>query len=164
MKKKHVILLVIVAAIFIAFTFPTPHARTRQESYTEYETVTKTDQVYSLLCSRTLKDGYSLSMGWTDMQDETKIVVDIQSTEEVRVKLKDITSTFYDSTRKIHDVTFLRSKVSYDISVENPSLFGTGPSAVMTGSIKAYHIYEAQELITKYRTVPYTKWLPWWMP
>jgi hypothetical protein len=86
------------------------------------------------------------------MQDETKIVVDIESTESVNVELKDASGTFYDSTKKIHSVSFSRFSASYDVSVTNPSLFGLGASAVMTGSINAYHVYVVQE------------WLPWWMP
>ena len=162
MKRSYVILIVIITIVLMAF--PTPHSRTRQESYTEYETVTKTDLVKTLDCSRTLQDGYTRQVGWTDMQDETKIVVDIESTEGVTVELTDASATFYDSNKKVHSVTFTRFSASYDVSVENPSIFGLGDSAVMTGSIKAYHVYEAQVPVTKYRTVPYEEWLPWWMP
>ena len=86
------------------------------------------------------------------MQDETKIVVDILSTENVRVKLIDSLGTFYDSTMKNHGVTFTRLSTSYDASVANSTIFATGPSAVMTGSIKARHVHVVQI------------WLPWWMP
>jgi len=71
---------------------------------------------------------------------------------------------FYDFTKKTHSVTYTRTSASYDVSVTNPTLFGTGSSALMTGNIKAYHVYQAQVAVTKYRTVNYQEWLFWWMP
>ena len=138
MKKSYIAIIVTVAIVLVVF--PTPRSHIRQ------------DLVKTLDCSRTLQDGYTLPIGWTNMQDETKIVVDIESTESVNVQLKDVSGTFYDSTKKVHSVTFTRFAASYDVSVTNPSLFGLGDSAVMTGSINAYHVYET------------TDWLPWWMP
>ncbi len=141
MKKSYVAIIVTVVTVAIVLAiFPTPRLYTRQ------------DLVKTLDCSQTIQDGYYISVGWTNMQDETKIIVDIQSTENVNVELRDVSGTFYDSTKKVHSVSFIRFTASYDVSVTNPSLFGLGASAVMTGSITAYHIYVVQE------------WLPWWMP
>jgi hypothetical protein len=163
-------------------TFPIPHSRTRQESYIEYETVTTTDLVSNLDCSSILQDDYTLRGGWTDMPNEAKIVVYIESSEDVKVKLSDGHGVFYDAIKKVHNAMFIRSNIiqylsgyyppydpegtdaTIDVSVTNLLHFGQGDSAVMTGSIKAYHVHETQKEITKYRTVPYEQWLPWWIP
>jgi len=161
-------------------TFPIPHARTRQESYIEYEAVTKTDFVKTLDCLRTLQDDDTLHGDWTDMPNEAKIVVDIESSEYVNVKLTDRHGVFYSKNKKVHNATFIRSNKSkygmpyiydpegtdanFDISITNFQGYGQGDSADMMGSIKAYHVHETQKEITKYRTVPYEQWLPWWMP
>ena len=163
-------------------TFPIPHARTKQESYIEYETVTTTDLVETLDCSKTLQDDYTIHGDWTEMPNEAKIVVDIESNEYVNVKLTDRHGVFYTKNKKVHNATFIRSNqfpnfmgshppydpegtdANFDISITNFQGYGQGDSAVMTGSIKAYHVHETQEEVTKYRTVPYEQWLPWWMP
>ncbi len=180
MKRSYIILTCIVAVVLV--TFPIPHSRTRQESYIEYETVTTTDLVSYLDCSNTLQDDDTLHEDWTDMPNEAKIVVDIESSEYVNVKLTDGHGVFYDAFKKVHNATFIRSNqfpyfmgshppyepegtdATFDLSVTNLLHFGQGDSAVMTGSIKAYHVHETQEEVTKYRTVPYEQWLPWWMP
>jgi hypothetical protein len=164
-------------------TFPIPHARTKQESYIEYETVTTTDLVSNLDCSNTLQDDYTLHEDWTDMPNEAKIVVDIESSEYVNVKLTDgHGGVFYTKNKKVHSATFIRSKkfskygmasytydpegtdANFDISITNFQGYGQGDSADMSGSIKVYRVYETQEEVTKYRTIPYAQWLPWWMP
>ncbi len=182
MKRSYIILTCIVAIVLV--TFPIPHARTRQESYIEYETVTKTDFVKTLDCSNTLQDDDTLHGDWTEMPNEAKIVVDIESSEYVNVKLTDgHGGVFYTKNKKVHNATFIRSKkfskygmdshppydpegtdATFDISITNFQGYGQGDSAVMNGSIKAYHVHETQEGVTKYRTVPYEQWLPWWMP
>ena len=145
-RNKIIAIIVVVVLGFVAF-FPTTHVRNNE------------DLVETLDCSRTLSDGASLSAGWTDLKDQTKIIVQIPSNEDVQVTLKGVPSAtiydpvvIYDETKKLHSITFTRSDVTYEITVRNPTWFGTGPSAVMTGSIKAYHLYDSQEL------------LPWWMP
>jgi hypothetical protein len=162
-------------------TFPTPHARTKQESYIEYEAVTKTDLVKTLDCSRTLQDDDTLHGDWIEMPNEAKIVVGIESSEDVKVKLTDGHGVFYDAIKKVHSATFIRSNqfkylsglyppyepegtdAIFDVSVTNLLHFGKGDS-VMSGSIKAYRVYEEQVPVTKYRTVTYEQWLPWWTP
>ncbi len=180
MKRSYIILTCIVAIVLV--TFPIPHARTRQESYIEYETVTTTDLVSNLDCSSTLQDDSTLHGDWTEMPNEAKIVVDIESSEDVKVKLTDGHGVFYDAIKKVHNATFIRSNqfkygmgsqppyepegtdATFDESVTNLLHFGQGDSAVMSGSIKAYRVYEEQVPVTKYRTVPYEQWLPWWTP
>lgn len=143
MKRNYIILIVIVAVVLVAF--PTPHTREKQ------------DLVKTLDCSRTLQDGESLQELWVDMQDETRIVIHIESSEPVQVLIS--TSGYlgtlyplYIQEKKVHYLSAIFSYNSYEIFIENPTIFATGPDAVMSGSIKAYHIYETQE------------WLPWWMP
>jgi len=46
------------------------------------------------------------------------------------------------------------------IIIENPNPI----QITMNGTLVGYRKYEAQVPITKYRTVKYEKWLPWWMP
>jgi len=147
MNRNRIIAIVAVVVIGVVALFPTEHIRNIE------------DLVETLDCSKTLSDGASLSDGWTDMKDQTKIIVQIKSNEEVKVTLEAVpSSTIYDpvviyaETKKLHSITFTRSDVSYEITVWNPTWFGTGPSAVMTGDIKAYHLYDVHQL------------LPWWMP
>ena len=167
----------------VLVTFPIPHSRTRQESYIEYEAVTKTDLVETLDCSNTLQDDDTLHEDWTEMPNEAKIVVDIESSEYVNVKLTDgHRGVFYTKNKKVHNATFIRSNqfqylsgyyppydpegtdANFDISITNFQGYGQGDSAVMSGNIEAYRVYEEQFPVTKYRTVPYVQWLPWWMP
>ena len=181
MKRSYIAIIVIVAIVLM--TFPILHARTRQESYIEYEAVTLTDFVKTLDCLHTLQDDDTLHEDWTDMPNEAKIVIDIESSEYVNVKLTDgHGGVFYTKNKKVHNATFIRSNqfpnfmgsqppydpegtdANFDISITNFQGYGQGDSADMTGSIKAYRVYEIQEEVTKYRTVPYEQWLPWWMP
>jgi len=184
LKRSYIILTCIVAIVLV--TFPIPHSRTKQEPYIEYEAVTKTDFVKTLDCSSTLQDDYTIHGDWTEMPNEAEIVVDIESSEDVKVKLRAGQNAgygvFYDAIKKVHSATFIRSNqfkdgmgyrppydpegtdANFDISITNLLHFGQGDSAVMTGSIKAYRVHETQEEVTKYRTVPYEQWLPWWMP
>ena len=138
MKRSYLIGVVIVIAIAVGF-FPTPHLRTKQ------------DLVENLGCTLTLEDGDHIDQGWVDIQNPIKIIIDIQSTEEVEVELKSVSTTIYFQTGTVHAYTGTSSYASYTVSVTNPTLFATGSSAYMTGSIKAYHVYEVQQ------------WVPWWM-
>ncbi|MGD8544241.1 MAG: hypothetical protein PVG48_03905 [Candidatus Bathyarchaeota archaeon] len=147
MSRNKIIAIVVIIVVLGVAVFPTTNVRNNE------------DLVKTLDCSRTLSDDESLSDGWTDMEDQTKIVVQIQSDEDVRITLKGVPNAtvydpvvIYDETKEFHTVTIIRSNVTYEITVRNPTWFGTGPSAVMTGDIKAYHLYNVHQL------------LPWWMP
>jgi hypothetical protein len=70
----------------------------------------------------------------------------------------------YTASGTTHVDTFTHWMNSYVVKVRNPTTFGSGPSASMTGSIEAYHVYETQENVIRYRTVHYDEWLPWWTP
>jgi len=160
-KWFYIIPIVIVLAVLV---YPTPHNRVKQESYTEYETVTKTDLQETLGCSGTLKDGYRWEWPLTDLPTNLKIVVKISSTVEVRVTIESASGIGYNQESKIQDYTFYTKGPSLKVTVLNPTWFGLGDSAVVSGDIEIYHEYQAQVPVTKYRSVPYTEWLPWWMP
>lgn len=139
MKRSYLIGLLIILVVAVTF-FPTPHLHTKQ------------DLVKTLDCSTTLEDGDSISQNWVDMQDQTKIIIDVQSTESVDVALTNGTTIIYSQSGTVHAYTDTHSETAFTVSVTNPTIFGTGPAANMTGSIEGYHLCEVQE------------WLPWWMP
>ena len=150
MKRNHMILIVAIVAVILA-VFPTP--RSRQETI---ETL-----VYTVDCSQILKDGYQITRTWTSYLD--KIVINVQSNEEINIKIKITTYSIgdpgdlillYDSTLKNHDSIILRNWDYFEVTVTNPSLFGFGAQASMSGSIKGYQT----------GTTTTTSWLPWWMP
>ena len=138
MKQIYVSLIVIVAILLVVF--PTPHPYLKE------------DLVKTVDCSTTLQDGWSISDGWVDMQDLTKIIVDIHSSESVNVVIQSGSTYIYSQSGNTHAYTDTRSENAYVVSVTNPTLLGMGPSADVTGDIRAYHIYNETQL------------LPWWMP
>lgn len=155
MSQRYRLLIAIIVLVVMGIVFPTPHTRTVE------------DLVETLDCNRTLQDGESLSVAWTNMQGNTKIVVSITSSEDVQVRLKGMNSesdTFYNYYQKTHGVQYTREYPSYNVTVWNPTSSGygcdvcgpiwtgDGSPAEMSGTIQAYHVYEIQE------------WLPWWMP
>ncbi len=161
MKRSYVILLVIVAIVVTAF--PTPHSRTRQESYIEYETVIKTDLEVNYGSFGTLKDGHYLDWGRSDLPSDLKIVVDVSSTETLEIRIKSVSDNVI-KTLKEHHYTVITEGPSLYFNIQNPTLLYLGTTAVISGDINIYHEYEAQVPVTKYQTVPYEQWLPWWMP
>jgi hypothetical protein len=149
LRRNELILLVIIVITLIVGAFPTPHKRIRE------------DLVETLDCSTTLVDGGSLVDAWSGLQDQTKIVVDIHSSEDVNVRLSAVISTdiyeailLYNQVRRVHSVTFMRSDPAYEMTVYNQRTgwWGSSANAEMSGSIKGYHVYEEVE------------WLPWWLP
>jgi len=161
-KKIVPIIVVIVAALL----FPTPHYRIRQEPYVEYETVTKSDLVGLLDCSGTLKDGWLWHWDETNLPADLRILVEISSTEEVQVYMKSVAGEVTRRSGKEHGYTVYASGPSLYVEVKNPSFLGLGlgTSAVISGEISIYHDYTEQVPITKYHTITYTEWLPWWIP
>jgi hypothetical protein len=81
LRRNEIILLVIIVTILIAGGFPTPHRRIRE------------DLVETFDCSTTLVDGGSLVDAWSGLHDQTKIVIDIHSSEDVNVRLSAVIST-----------------------------------------------------------------------
>jgi hypothetical protein len=161
-SKRYIVIILI--AIFVVLAFPTPHSRLKQESYVEYETVTKTDLEETLPCSGTLQDCRYWEWGLTDLPTTLKIVVSLTSTEAVEVKVRSVSRTESDRTSNTHYYTFYANGPSLYVTVTNPGLLCLGNSAVVSGDIKVYYEYQTQVPVTKYRTVPVTDWLPWWMP
>ena len=138
MNKVPVLSVVIV--VFTVLVCPTPHTRFREFLVKTFD------------CSTTLQDGDSISQNWVDMQNITKIVIDLQSTEEVEVLISNQTVVLFGYNDTIHVFSGIFSSNSYSVSVINPMWSGTDLSAEITGSIKAYH-FERE-----------TEWLPWWIP
>ena len=109
-----------------------------------------------LNCSGRLDDGYYWHWDLTDLPSYVRIVVNIGNTEEVRVYIKSVEGEVCNKEGKVHDYTLYAKGPSVSVEVINPTIFGLGPSAVVSGKIEVYHDYQAQ--------VEYTEWVPWWMP
>ncbi len=140
LKRNYSVLLAIVAIVAVGLAFPTPHRRFREVL------------VETFGCDTTLQDGESISQNWVDMQNITRIVIDVESTEEVVVSISNETFVLYSYNDTIHALSGVFSSKSYLVSVTNPIWSGTGLSTDMAGSIKAYHFDRE------------TEWIPWWMP
>jgi hypothetical protein len=139
LKRIYVLFIAVVALGAVTLAFPTPHTRFREAL------------VHTFGCTIALQDGGAISQEWMDMQNSTKIVIDIQSTEEVVVTISNGTMVLYSANDTIHAFSGIFSSNSYIVSVKNPIWSGTGLSTDMTGSIEAYR-FDRQ-----------TEWLPWWM-
>ena len=137
----------VVFLLILAF-LPTPHARIKNESKSDLESF--------LDCSNTIKDNWLIHWDLTDLSDNLKIVVDVGSTEEVKIYVKSVEGTVSNEQGKIHDYTVYGIGPSLYVEIKNPGpIIGSGPSAVVSGEIRVYHDYEEQ--------VSYIEWLPWWM-
>ena len=140
--NRRILLLIIAIVIIIVAVFPTPHVRTNSE-------ITETIDL-----NTTLADGQIMQEIWTDMPDQTKIIVFLSSNTEVQVLLtgsNGVENTYYNLTQTTHGVEYTREYSTYNVTVWNPTGIGDGSSAELSGNIQAYHIYDM------------TEWLPWWM-
>jgi len=147
-RRKLWPLLFVLLLIIVVAVFPTPHTRIRMEH--------KSVLLRRLDCSGTLKDGYYWYWDLTDLPPYVRIVVDVGSTEEVRVYIKSVEGVVCDREGKVHDYTLYAKGPSLHVEVINPTTFGLGSSAVVSGGIEVYHDYEAR--------TEYTEWTLWWMP
>jgi len=96
--------------------------------------------------------GGKVEVHWV-LQSWHQIMIDLESTTEIRVTFKDAEGALYNLTKKVHrfdDHGY--SDASYDISIINPTLAGKGTPTTVSGSMKADEI------------VRYQEWLPWWVP
>lgn len=133
--------------ILVAILFPTPRVRTEYEFKRDLEGV--------LDCSWTLADGNYRYWDLTDMPKDLVFEVSITSTEEVTVEIRTASGTLSKKTDKFHNYKVYADGPSLRVSVTNPSVFGLGASAVVSGDMDIYHEYEDE--------IRYTEWLPWWM-
>ena len=161
-SSKKWILIVIVLAIVLGF--PTPREGVKTISYTDYETFIQTDAYTRLRCSRTLEDGHKINWDLHDTPDELVFDVDVSSTEEIVILIESVDEIEYRRDAKIHKTSFECNGPSIYVEIYNPTLLGTGPSAVISGDIVITYEHEVSRPVTKYRSVPITQWLPWWMP
>ncbi len=143
MNRNRIIVIVAVFVVGVVAFFPTIHVRSNEEVLYTYD------------LPETLPDRGTCGTSWNVMNDQTRLIVQIQSNYDIQVSLKGVPNAtvydpvvFYNETKKLHNITFIRSDVTYEAILRNP----TGSSAVLTGSIKTYHLYDVHEL------------LPWWMP
>ena len=143
MSRSNIAIVLLVVFIVIVALFPTAHTRIRK------------NLVKTIDCYRTLADGESLQESLTDMQDKTRIRVNIVSNEGVQVFLTGIndstTLDIYSLVKNIHIIQHTEDYTSYNITVWNPHGPDSGSSANMSGDIKVYHVWDDVE------------WLPWWM-
>jgi hypothetical protein len=162
-KRIAVVIVVVILAVFLGF--PTVHSRTRQESYLATAMVNREEYLRTLDCSTTLPDGQSLEFDVSPLNDSTRFVFGVTSTQEIRIMVTGRTTPIlYEATRSQHFGNQTGEDWKFSVEVWNPSLTYTGPSAEVSGNIKVYRIYQAETTVWKSRTVPYTQWLPWWMP
>jgi len=186
-KKTYILIGVALAIILL---FPTPHTyttkepvygyvtRERQVPYTDYEFQTKRDLVKTIPVPNVIKDGYYYYQDLYGLPDGTLyITVDISSTEDLEVLIKDTSGTIYDyDSRRHYGYIYGRGPVLY-VKIANPSILGLGPDAVCSGKIEIYHEYTAKVPVIKYRTETYQSWeiiryetktwtemKPWWAP
>lgn len=142
-KEKNIDIIMVVVFIAIIVLLPTPHIRTVE------------DFVALIDCQRVLTDGESFQENLTDMLDETRIVINITSSDDVHVLITGTngSQTFivYNYTTTSHTAQRTRDYRSYNITVLNPTGVGRGATSV-NGSITVFHVHDVEE------------WLPWWMP
>ena len=192
LKRRCTILLVVFAVVLVGF--PTYHSGTREEPYTEYETVSKSAIIKTFDINQTLAGYQSLQMNWTitgpDESSETR--GSIQSTANISVrivlvecvKLSRASQTYgysYGDINYNYSSNFMPNgtweiqgpngtweyfyssedeMVTRLIIIENPNPV----QVIINGTLGGYHTYQDQFPVTKYRTVKYEQWLPWWMP
>lgn len=153
--------------------FPTSRQSTRQEAYTDYETVPKTDIIKTVDCNRTLTEDQILQVNWNfSGPQNTRTLGVIRSTANITIKLATAignnfrdNETYYNYTSNFHNITFFYGssadeKVNYLLTFKNQN----SSSVIMNGSVVGYRSYNTQVPVTKYRMVNYQQWLPWWMP
>lgn len=158
--KKWIPIILVLAIV----VYPTPHERVKTTSYIEYETFIQTDTYTRLRCSTTLDDGYRINWDLSDTPDELVFDVNVSSTEEITILIESVDDVEYRQNAKIHKTSFVCNGPSIYVEVYNPTLLGTGPSAVVSGEIVITYRHEVSRPVTKYQSVPVTQWLPWWMP
>lgn len=147
-KKMVCAVLGITVLVIVLTIIPTPRVRVRNEARNDLE--------QWLPCWGTLTDGQSWQWNPTTLPSNLRIVVNISSTEYVKVLITNPEGNVYNKLWNMHDCTINASGPYLHVNIENPTLSGSGASVVVTGDIRIYHDYEVP--------VSYTEWLPWWMP
>jgi hypothetical protein len=187
---KRYVAILLVGIIFTAILlYQTPHTyvvtepvygyvmRTRTVPYTSYESQLRRDLEKTLNTNGVLKGGYKWDWDLYDLSSDTLyIIVDISSTDDVEVIIKDRTGKICDYTSKRHNYHVYGVGPVLDVEVYNPWGIFYNPDAVVSGNIKIYHEYYKTVPVTKYRTETYESWeivdyktstqtvvKPWWM-
>jgi len=135
---------ILVIALVVA---PTPHVRAKIQPQSHVEKW--------IGCWGTLIDGKSYDWDLTNLSSTVRIVVNVSSTEDVRIRATTLDGEIFNNIRTLHNYTVNATGPYLYISIENPSS-PSGLPAIIAGDIEAYHDYEVQ--------VEYTEWLQWWKP
>jgi hypothetical protein len=91
--------------------------------------------------------------------------VDVSSTDDVWVTIKDRTGKIYEYYSKYHYYYVYCVGPVLDVEVYNPSGIFYNPEAVVSGEIRIYYEYTYQSWeIVDYATKTKTEMKPWWLP
>ena len=141
MERRKIILIVGIA-VAVALLFPTPHVYTVTEPVYGYVTKTARDLVKTLDCDGVLSGGYCWNWDLYDLPDGTLyIVVDVSSTDDVEITIKDKTGVIYDVCSKEQYYHVYGVGPVLEVEVYNPPGILHNPDAVISGEIKIYHEY-----------------------
>jgi ABC-type dipeptide/oligopeptide/nickel transport system permease subunit len=135
---------ILVVALIVV---PTPHVRTKTQPQSHMEKW--------IGCWGTLTDGRSYEWNLTNLSSAVRIVVNVSSTEDLRITATTSNGEIFNSIGMLHNYTVNATGPYLHITIENPSS-PSGLPATMAGDISVYHDYEVQ--------VEYTEWLEWWKP
>jgi ABC-type dipeptide/oligopeptide/nickel transport system permease subunit len=150
MKKHRLISGVFVAIIILAVALviiPTPHARTRTETASDFEKW--------IGCWGTLTDGKTYDWDLANLSITIRVIVNVSSTEDVRIRITSSEGEVSNILQTQHNYTLNATGPYLHASIENPTS-QSGLPAIMSGDIEIRHYYETQ--------TSYIEWLPWWEP
>lgn len=152
----------IVLCCLIVALFPTSHDGLVEEYYKEKELVHRIDLKKTIKCDIKIADNRIKSWSFTNLGETLRVVIDISSTEEIRLKIESKNGIEIENKNKILHYNKTINGPSLVISLYNPlELFGR--KADLTGSIKIYHEYDKIIEVRKSRIVPGKVWNIWWM-
>jgi peptide/nickel transport system permease protein len=150
MKKHKLMIGVLVAIVILAValvTIQTPHTRTKTETTRDFEKL--------IGCWGTLIDGGTYQWNVTNLSATIRVVVNVSSTEDVRIRITSSEGEISNVLQTHHNYTINATGPYLHASINNPAS-PSGLPAIMNGDIEVYHYYEIQ--------TSYVEWLPWWEP
>lgn len=154
-----VIILFILAIIAL---FPVQVDGLVDERYTETELQHKCILVETINCNMKLSNGKTNSYSFNKLGDNLRVITDISSTEDLRLKIESINKVEINQLKKIILFNTTMTGPSLVIRLENPWEF-FGEEAQVKGSIQIYHEYDEWVEVEKVRQVLGKVWRLWWM-
>lgn len=154
--------LCIIAFLLVIAIFPTSRDGFVKEWYTEEETVHKIELKKTLDCNVKIANNKKKSWSLTNLGENLLVIVDIASTEVLRLKIECDDGVEIDEKGKIFVYNETMKGPSLVISLYNPIEI-LGKKADVKGSIKIYHEYDKVRTVNRYRMVPGKVWKIWWM-